>query len=118
MLSGPMDFTSPIKVPKKSCKMPFRTSILSPRTLDRISRPRRQREISPTPVQTTRKMFKTSSPRKVKLSQSAGVLKRLQKTEVKLVHSVPSKKVRRPILGRVSSQQTRNSETVGIDDTA
>jgi len=47
---------------------------------------------------------------KRKLSKSAGVLKRLQKTEINMRHSVPSKKVRKANSGGVmawGSQQQR-----------
>jgi hypothetical protein len=119
MMGAPMDFTSPIKQPTKKShpKSVPRQSILSPNTLNRISRPRRQ-ELSPTPfpVITSRKTFKSTTPKKQKLSKSAGVLKRLQKTEVNMRHSVPSKKVRKANGGGMmawGSQQQR-VEPVGL----
>src|SRR5262245_54806739 len=107
MVGGPMDFASPVKQTKKSHpKLISRSSILSPRTLDRISRPRR-RDLSPSPFPLINscQTFRTT-PRKQKLSKSAGVLKRLQKTEVSMSHTVPSKKMRRTGLGRVGSSLT------------
>jgi hypothetical protein len=106
MVGGPMDFTSPVKSNRKPlAKTLSRQSILSPNTLDRIARPRRQ-DLSPTPFPAfaSRKTFK-STPKKQKMSKSAGVLKRLQKTEVSISHTVPSKKVKKGGLpsGRVGS---------------
>ena len=99
-----MDFTSPIKSIKNPASKPpiIRQSILSPNTLKRISRPQRH-DLSPTPFPLTssRKTFK-STPKKQKMSKSAGVLKRLQKTEVSIHHNVQSKKVKRT-LGRTGS---------------
>lgn len=106
MVGGPMDFTSPVKSNRKPLpKTLSRQSILSPNTLDRIARPRRH-DLSPTPFPAfaSRKTFK-STPKKQKISKSAGVLKRLQKTEVSISHTVPSKKVKKGGLpsGRVGS---------------
>lgn len=103
MVSGPMDFTSPIKSIKKPSSKP-RQSILSPNTLKRISRPQRH-ELSPTPLPlaASRKTFKSTTPKKQKLSKSAGVLKRLQKTEVNFNHTVQSKKVKRTLARTGSS---------------
>src|SRR5579862_3825909 len=102
MVGGPMDFSSPVKqVKKPHSKATIRQSILSPNTLKRISRPQRH-DLSPTPFPlTSRKTFK-STPKKQKLSKSAGVLKRLQKTEVKITHTVQNKKAKRT-LGRMGS---------------
>lgn len=124
MVGGPMDFTSPVKQTKKSHSKPAnRQSILSPRTLDRISRPHR-RDLSPTPfpIVTSRKTFK-STPKKQKPSKFAGVLKRLQKTEVSITHNVPSKKVRRTgiAMGRAGStfgSQLASQPMMNLDDGA
>lgn len=94
MVGGPLDFVSPVKQqqPKKSQKT--RKPILTPKTLSRISRPRRD-DLSPTPfpiIPPPRKTFK-STPKKQKISKSAGVLKRLQKTEVNIVKALEKKKV-------------------------
>ena len=113
-----MDLTSPIKQTKKPpSKSVSRPSVLSPRTLSRISRPQR-RDLSPSPFPTTsRKIFK-STPKKQKLSQSAGVLNRLQKIEVNIQNTAESKKVRKVGLRRVdstmNSQQKQVSESVSI----
>jgi hypothetical protein len=91
-----MDFTSPVKQIKKPHPRSIsRQSILSPNTLDRIARPRRH-DLSPTPfpIITSRKTFK-STPKKHSVSKTAGVLKRLQKTEVNMRRTVPSKKARK-----------------------
>jgi len=124
MVGGPMDFTSPVKQIKKSHSKPTnRQSILSPRTLDRISRPRR-RDLSPTPfpIVTSRRTFK-STPKKQKPSKFAGVLKRLQKTEVSITHNVPSKKVRKTgiAMGRAGStfgSQRASQPMMNLDDGA
>lgn len=96
MIGCPIDFTSPIKLPqpKKSSQSKSlpRKSIVSPDTLRRISRPQRPSP-TPFPIITARKTFKSSSPKKVKVSKSAGLLKRLQKTEVSMSrNAVASKK--------------------------
>src|SRR5579859_2856643 len=99
LVNGPLDFTSPVK-PKKptNSKSQTHTRILSPTTLSRIARPRRQ-DLSPTPFPlTSRKTFK-STPRKQRGSKSAGVLQRLAKTEVSMNRVVPSKKVRKAGVG-------------------
>src|SRR5437762_3234598 len=117
MIGAPIDFISPIKQQPKRPKSLPRKSILSPNTLDRISRPRRH-ELSPTPfpVITSCKTFKSTTPKKQKLSKSAGVLKRLQKTEINMRHSVPSKKVRKVggMMTWGSRQQQRVVEPVGL----
>lgn len=121
-----MDFTSPVKPVKKlHSKATIRQSILSPNTLNRISRPQRH-DLSPTPFPlTSRKTFK-STPKKQKLSKSAGVLKRLQKTEVSITHTVQSKKAKRT-LGRTGStfggaggieNKPRDQRLLRIDDGA
>ena len=113
LVDGPLDFVSPVKSRKPSQSHPksiSRQSILSPNTLDRISRPRRQ-DLSPTPfpIISSRKTFK-STPKKAKVSRHAGLLKRLQKTEISMRHTVPSKKVRK-LGGRVGS--TFGSQRIG-----
>lgn len=104
-----MDFTSPIKSIKKTRpKSTVHKSVLSPNTLDRIARPRRH-ELSPTPfpIMHSRKTFK-STPKKHKPSKTAGVLKRLQKTEVNITRTVPCKKVK-----KAGSSQGRVGNTFG-----
>jgi len=107
MVGNPMDFISPVKQIKKShTKSITRQSILSPRTLNRIARPHR-RDISPTPLPIVPRKTLRSTPKKQKPSKFAGVLKRLQKTEVNMNHTiVPSKKVRKPgvLMNRSNSQ--------------
>ena len=125
MIGAPMDFTSPIKSAKKNRpKSVVRQSILSPSTLDRIARPRRH-ELSPTPFPIIhfRKTFK-STPKKNKINKSAGVLKRLQKTEVSISRTVPNKKVKKTGLpcGRVGStfgsQKAIEPNVMNVDDGA
>jgi hypothetical protein len=118
MVGGPMDFTSPIKQPKKSTtKSTIRKSILSPNILNRISRPRRH-ELSPTPFP----ILKSRTPKKQKISKSAGVLKRLQKAEINMRHNnVPSKKVRKAVnsaWGGDGSQRIVEPVLMNLDDGA
>jgi hypothetical protein len=49
-------------------------------------------------LKVSRKTFK-STPKKQKQNKSAGVLKRLQKTEISISHTVPSKKVKKMGVG-------------------
>jgi hypothetical protein len=110
-----MDFMSPVKL-KKSHSKAARQSILSPNTLNRIARPQRH-ELSPTPFPlNSRKIFK-STPKKQKLSKSAGVLKRLQKTEISISHTVPSKKVKKTVIAKSGSlwKSGKIAEPVVVD---
>ena len=110
-----MDFTSPIKQTKKSHpRSTIRKSILSPNTLNQISRPRRY-ELSPTPFP----ILKSRTPKKQKISKSAGVLRRLQKTEINMRRTVPSKKLRKAITGTWGCSTQKGFEPVAnikLDD--
>ena len=72
---------------------------------------------------TSRKTFK-STPKKQNINKSAGVLKRLQKTEINMRRTVPSKKVRKAGLlngktpGMICGSQKIVQPVINMDDSA